>query len=290
MNSATLFAGLLAEMFRLLSQVPGTFWGVVAGSVFTLLGSHWTSRANDRRLNREREMAFRKEVFASAAEAVSRAVVTLSKFSDLSVPQKDLSAAILESSPALAKVNLVANEDTVRALTVVMGEITGAFLHLSYQRLALEGLQDNIKIKNDLMRGFATTRDAMLELMRHHNIEGLKDDRRFEAIQKQFDFESGRVNATIQEIGGLETERRLKHVAFVKECLAENFRISSLFPPVLIAARKELELPVSLDSYAEILNEARRKAETHANEYLQKIIQTTPDSTNGPIDYRRHCL
>jgi hypothetical protein len=213
-------------MFRLLSQVPGTFWGVVAGSVFTLLGSHWTSRANDRRLNREREMAFRKEVFASAAEAVSRAVVTLSKFSDLSVPQKDLSAAILESSPALAKVNLVANEDTVRALTVVMGEITGAFLHLSYQRLALEGLQDNIKIKNDLMRGFATTRDAMLELMRHHNIEGLKDDRRFEAIQKQFDFESGRVNATIQEIGGLETERRLKHVAFVKECLAENFRIT----------------------------------------------------------------
>jgi hypothetical protein len=281
MNSATLFAGLLAEMFRLLSQVPGTFWGVVAGSVFTLLGSHWTSRANDRRLNREREMAFRKEVFASAAEAVSRAVVTLSKFSDLSVPQKDLSAALLESSPALAKVNLVANEDTVRALTVVMGEITGAFLHLSYQRLALEGLQDNIKIKNDLMRGFATTRDAMLELMRHHNIEGLKDDRRFEAIQKQFDFESGRVNATIQEIGGLETERRLKHVAFVKECLAENFRISSLFPPVLIAARKELELPVSLDSYAEILNEARRKAETQANEYLQQITQTTPDSTSG---------
>jgi hypothetical protein len=162
-----------------------------------------------------------------------------------------------------------------------MGEMTGALLHLSYQRLALESLQDNIKIRTDLMRGFTTTRDAMLELMRHHNIEGLKDDRRFEAIQKNFHFESGRVDTTIQEIGGLETERRLKHIAFVKECLIQNFRVSSLFPPILIAARKELELSVSLNRYAEILNEARRKAETQANEYLQQIIQTTPDSTNG---------
>lgn len=280
MNVSALVAELLADMFRLLSQVPGTFWGVIAGSIFTLLGTHLTNRANDRRLSREREIAFRKEVFASAAEAVSRAVNTLSKFSDLSVPQRDLSAAILESSPALAKVNLVANEDTVRALAALIGEMTGAFLHLSHQRLALESLQENIKIKTDLMGGFAKTRDAMLELMRHQNIEGLKDDRRFETIQKNFHFESERTETIIQEIGGLETERRLKHIAFLKECLVQNARVSSLFPPVLIAARRELELSVSLDSYAEILNEACRKAETQANEYLQQLssfTQTIPD-------------
>ncbi|MFZ0593479.1 MAG: hypothetical protein WAM39_23680, partial [Bryobacteraceae bacterium] len=231
MNVSALVAELLADMFRLLSQVPGTFWGVIAGSIFTLLGTHLTNRANDRRLSREREIAFRKEVFASAAEAVSRAVNTLSKFSDLSVPQRDLSAAILESSPALAKVNLVANEDTVRALAALIGEMTGAFLHLSHQRLALESLQENIKIKTDLMGGFAKTRDAMLELMRHQNIEGLKDDRRFETIQKNFHFESERTETIIQEIGGLETERRLKHIAFLKECLVQNARVSSLFPP-----------------------------------------------------------
>jgi hypothetical protein len=27
-------AALFAELFRLLSQVPGTFWGVIAGSIF----------------------------------------------------------------------------------------------------------------------------------------------------------------------------------------------------------------------------------------------------------------
>jgi hypothetical protein len=288
MNAAALFA----ELFRLLSQVPGTFWGVIAGSVFTLLGTQLTNRANDKRLrlqlqtdrelqSRDREMSFRKEVFVSAAEAVVRAVNALSRFSDLSVPQKELSAAILESSPVLAKVNLVANEDTLRALAALMVEMTGAFLHLSHQRLALEVLQEKTKIKTDQMGGFAKTRDAMLELMRHQNIEGLKDDRRFQTVEGNFHFESERVNATIQEIQGLDNERRLKHVAFAKDCLIQNARVSNLFPPLLIAARKELELSESLDRYSEILNDVRRKAEAQANEYLEQISsfnQTTQAS------------
>jgi hypothetical protein len=237
--------------------------------------------------SREREMNFRKEVFVSAAEAVVRAVSTLSRFSDLSVPQKDLSAAIFESSPVLAKVNLVANEDTVRALAALMGEMTGAFLHLSLQRLALEVLQEQIKIKIDQMGGFAKTRDAMLELMRHQNIEGLKDDRRFQTVQDNFRFESERVNATIQEIQGLDSERRVKHVAFAKDCLIQNARVSNLFPPLLIAARKELELSVSLDRYAEILDDARRKAEAQTNEYLEQISslsQAAPANSPTPLN------
>jgi hypothetical protein len=275
MNAAASFA----ELFRLLSQVPGTFWGVIAGSIFTLLGTQLTNRANDKRLSREREMSFRKEVFFSAAEAVVRAVSTLSKFPDLSVPQKDLIAAILDGSPVLAKVNLVANEDTVCALAALMGEMNGAFLRLSHKRLALEALQGKIKINTDQMTGFAKTRDAMLELMRHQNIEGLKDDHRFQTVEEIFRFESERVNATVQEIQGLEDERRLKLVAFAKDCLNENARVSNLFPPLLFAARKELELSVSLDRYAEILNDARRRAEVQANEYLEQISspsQATP--------------
>lgn len=193
---------------------------------------------------------------------------------------------VIESSPALAKVNLVANEDTVRTLAALMGEMSGAFLHLSIQRLALEALQENIKIKANQMGGFAKTRDAMLELLRHHNIEGLKDDSRFQTIENNFHFESERVNATIQEIQSLENERRLKHVAFAKDCLIQNARVSSLFPPVLIAARKELELPMSLDRYTEILNDARRKAEANANEYLEQISsfnQTTPANPPAPF-------
>lgn len=289
MNVASLFA----ELSRLLSRVPGTFWGVIAGSIFTLLGIQLTNRANDRRLrlqletdrelrSREREMSFRKEVFVSAAEAVVRAVSTLSKFPDLSVPQKDLSAAILESSPVLAKVNLVASEDTVRALVALMGEMNGAVLHLSHQRLALEALQEKIKNKADQIGGFAKTRDAMLELMRHQNIEGLKDDRRFQTVEEIFRFESERVNTTIQEIQGLDYERRLKHVAFAKECLIQNARVSNLFPPLLIAARKELELSVSLDTYAEILNDARRKAEAQANEYLEQISSLSQAAPANP--------
>jgi hypothetical protein len=113
-------------------------------------------------------------------------------------------------------------------------------------------------------------------------LRGLKDDRRFQAIEKDFHFESERVNTTIQEIQGLEIERRLKHIAFGRECFIQNIRVSNLFPPVLIAARKELELSVSLDRYAEILDDTRRKAETQFNEYLARISSFNPTISAEP--------
>jgi len=97
-----------------LNKVPATFWGIVVGSLFTLTGVYLTNRSNDRRLklqlqndrelrNREREMTFRKDTYAVAAEAISVSVNTLSKFSDLSFSLKEISATYIEKSPILAK-------------------------------------------------------------------------------------------------------------------------------------------------------------------------------------------
>ena len=97
-----------------LNKVPATFWGIVVGSLFTLTGVYLTNRASDRRLklqlqndrelrNREREMTFRKDTYAVAAEAISVSVNTLSKFSDLSFSLKEISATYIEKSPILAK-------------------------------------------------------------------------------------------------------------------------------------------------------------------------------------------
>ena len=163
---------------QLLDKIPATFWGVVIGSFFTLLGSFFTNRANDHRLrlqlqndrelkNREREMTFRKDTYAAAAEAIAVSMGALSKFSDLSFSLKEVSETYLEQSPALAKVNLVAGEDTIRALANFGGGFAGAFSRLVQQRMVLSNLQEQIAVKVALVKGFEKTRDEMIELMRH---------------------------------------------------------------------------------------------------------------------------
>lgn len=272
----------LHSFTQLLDEIPATFWGVVIGSLFTLTGIYFTNRASDSRLrlqlqndrelkNREREMTFRKDTYAAAAEAITVSMGALSKFSDLSFSLKEISATYLEKSPVLAKVNLVAGEDTIRALANFGTEFTGAFFRLTQQRMILSILQEQIAVKVALVKGFEKTRDAMIELMRHHNIDGSQDARRFEAIQKNYEFEAGRIATTNQELQRMIAELFAKHIPFSKECFVETIRVNRPLIPLLVAARMELELSISKEQYAEILYQTQSKLEGQFDEFIQNI-------------------
>jgi hypothetical protein len=267
---------------QLLGDIPATFWGVVVGSLFTLTGIYFTNRASDRRLrvqlqndrelkNREREMTFRKDTYAVAAEAISVSISALAKFSDLSFSLKEISATYLDKSPVLAKVNLVAGEDTIRALASFGTEFAGAVFRLTLQRRVLTDLQEQIAAKAASLRGFEKTRDAMIELMRHHNIDGVQDSRRFEAIQTNYEFEAGRIATTNQELQQMIAELSAKHIPFAKECSVEIARVTRLTIPLLIAARMELDLSISEEQYAEILHQTQPKQEGQIDEFLKNI-------------------
>jgi len=122
-----------------------------------------------------------------------------------------------------------------------------------------------------LVKDFEKTRDAMIELMRHHNIEGTQDVRRFEAIQKNFEFEAGRIATTHQEILQMTAELYAKHGPFAKQCFVESNNISRLLVPLLVAARMELELSFSKEKYAEILHQTYSNLEGNLDEFLQNI-------------------
>jgi hypothetical protein len=267
---------------QLLDKIPATFWGIVVGSLFTLSGIFFTNRANERRLslqlqndrelkNREREMTFRIDTYAAAAEAVAVSMGALSKFSELSFSLKEVSATYLEKSPVLAKVNLVAGEDTIRALANFGAEYAGAFFRLTQQRMVLGILQEQIAVKVALVKGFEKTRDEMIELMRHHNIEGTRDVHRFEAIQKNFEFEAGRIATTSHEIQQMTAQLSAKHLPFAKQCFVETNNVNRMLIPLLVAARMELELSISKEKYTEILHQTYSNLEGILDEFIQNI-------------------
>jgi hypothetical protein len=226
-------------------------------------------------------MTFRKDTYAAAAEAIAVSMGALSKFSELSFSLKEVSATYLEKSPVLAKVNLVAGEDTIRALANFGTEFAGAFFRLTQQRMVLSVLQEEIAVKAALLRGFEKTRDAMIELMRHHNIDGVQDPRRFEAIQKNYEFEAGRIAMTNQEIQRMIAELSAKHIPFAKECFVEAVRVNGLIIPLLVAARMELELSISKEHYAEILHQTHSKLEGQLDEFIRNVAAVNAVAPNS---------
>ena len=76
----------LSKLLVLVREIPATFWGVVFGSFFTLVGIKLTNRANNQRLQaqlsherelqkKERELSLRREVYLTAVEAMSAGIV-----------------------------------------------------------------------------------------------------------------------------------------------------------------------------------------------------------------------
>ena len=146
---------IINKLFDLIGKIPATFWGIVIGSFFSRGGVVLANRANDRRLreqlnhdremrNRDRELSLRKDVYLSAAEAVSAGIRALGRFADLEIPDNKLTEAYMDKSSAITKVDVIANEQTVEVLMNLVGELNAAYLSLSSKRLPLSA--QNIKI------------------------------------------------------------------------------------------------------------------------------------------------
>jgi hypothetical protein len=64
------------------------------------------------------------------------------------------------------------------------------------------------------------------------------------------------IATTNQEIQQMTAELVAKHTPFAKECFVESIRVNRVLIPLLVAARMELELSISKETYAEILYQA----------------------------------
>src|SRR5437762_4002239 len=87
-----------------LKQVPAAVWGTIVGSILTLPGliialrhsrmlqaSQLSHDSKER--NRERQMAWRREVYLESAESVSRLSSLIGRVADLNVADPELSRA-----------------------------------------------------------------------------------------------------------------------------------------------------------------------------------------------------
>jgi hypothetical protein len=61
-------------------------------------------------------MALRKEVYLAAAEAIAAGTNAIGRFANLDIPNDQITAPHMEKAPAISKVHVIANTNTVQAL------------------------------------------------------------------------------------------------------------------------------------------------------------------------------
>lgn len=273
---------VLTYLLTLIEMIPGTFWGVIIGGFFTLGGIILTNRAHDRRMqlqladdrklkNREREMALRKDIYLAAAEAASAGLLAVGRFANLDIPHDKLTEGYLDKAPSLTKVHIIANEETVRAITNFSTELTAAFLRLGVKRFQLVAQKQQVGFLRAQVDESIKENARTLELIKQYNIEGLADRRKWDVLQQNFEFERDRGERARQEADTLDTSLIPRQLEFLEEVYAETIKLGRLLTSPLFSIRKELELPIDETEFRKISEEAIAKQVETLKEFVRDL-------------------
>lgn len=286
------------DILTLMEKIPASFWGVVVGSFLSLGGVVVSNRANDRRLrqqlahdrelkNRERELSLRKDIYLAAAEAIATGINSIGSFANLDISNDKLTAAYIDKSPSIAKVHVIAQKDTTRAIVKLVGELGAAYLRLFARRLPLLAEKQRIAVIKDQMDAFGRERDRMLELMKQHNLSGEKDSRKWDILEKNFNFEQQRIDDAIKEYDDLTSFMYSKQINLMTECINETTKLSRLIVPVLVAVRAELEMPLDEASYVTVIEESILHQKSAVAEFIEQVQSSVVAQEDAPGDAQK---
>ena len=238
----------LNKFVDIIAMVPGTFWGVIIGSLFTLTGVWLSNRASDRRLraqfeyerelrNHDRELALRRDIYLAAIEAISAGLESVAKMADLEISTNEVSEGYRKKAPAIAKTHVIGNEDTLKPVSNISIELAKAHLQLGVKRILLLSKKQEIANLDEMIDKFGQDRDRMLELMKQYNLQGLVDENLWKTIEGNFKFEAKRFDETLEKKTNLLAALIADQLNCLKECAEEINRLSRLLVPAVVAVR-----------------------------------------------------
>lgn len=274
---------MLNTIAQLLDAIPASFWGVVVGSFCSIAGVAITNRASDKRLRaqfeheresktKDREMALRKEVFLSAAEAVASGMNSIGRFANLDIPNDQITQPYVEKAPAISKVHVIANIETILPLAQFTSRLGALYLELFAKRHELINARNAIALVDNQVEQFGKERDRILEMIKQHNIEGVVDQRRWEVLQDNFAFEQNRISDGLAHRAQLAAALQPKHLEFMRQCLSHTEQLGAMLIPVLTAVRRELDLPLDEAAYRQAMVESYAQQQQAIDGFIQKCM------------------
>lgn len=284
---------MLNPIAQFLYAIPAAFWGVVVGSFFSIAGVAITNRASYKRLlaqfehereskTKDREMALRKEVYLSAAEAVAAGMNSIGRFANFDMPNDQVTQQYVEKSPAILKVHVIARTETVLLLVQFTSCLGALYVELFSRRHELIKERNAIVLADSQVAHFGKERDRILEMMKQHNIEGVVDQRRWEVLQRNFEFEQKRINDGLAHRNQLAAALQLKHLDFMRQCLSCTEKLGGMLVPVLTAIRRELELPFDEATYRQAVVESYAQQQQAIDGFILKVMPSAAEPTTSP--------
>lgn len=257
----------LSEVLRLLSEVPAAFWGVVAGSFFTLLGVWRTNLAQDRRAAVEREMSLRREIYLGAADAISESMAYIGQLSDFSKTPEAAASNYVAKVSALARTNIVSSKETSIALNRYSTSHTTHIFTLLAERIPVAAAANAATAA--LERRVAADREieALSAQLTAHTISGGET----KVIQGLLVAAVRRRDEQAAEYSRLLSESMPRQLAFARTCAVAAGTLRPLIVELIAAVRRELNLSYDLEANLRIAQDAQAAQQANFDRLIDHL-------------------
>lgn len=251
---------VLEYLWARVLEIPAAFWGVLAGSFFSIYGVSATNKASAQRLRDqfeheravktiEREMALRKEIFLQAAEAIYAAIQDMYRFGNLQLGSDEVTKGYMEKSPAIAKVHIVAGTPTLEALMAISGALNTAFYKLWARRHAVLKVREGVVEIDAAINEARREQDNYLALMKQFNLNVEVDRRKWEVLDSSFKREMERIEKLRTARAPLAQRFGEEHERLIQESSEVATEVAKFISPLIKAIREELQIPFNFDVY-----------------------------------------
>lgn len=275
------------EILTMASKISSTFWGIVVGSFFTIIGVVITNASNIKRLriqqdyeremkSREYDLGLRKEVYLQAMEAISTGMTAIGRFGELNIPHQDLMLAYMEKSHAIAKVSIIGNKETIEAMVDFNQALIGAFLRLSSRRENLDLLQQQLSAIEQQITDANQDYNHLISRLRDDQVSGQLNPGQIEMLQghiEQVKMQKSHLHHSEEE---LSNQLLPEVMQLVEHSVKELVPLDNQLARVIGLIRAELELPFDETHYLQIMNAGHEKMLANLQEITSDISQSMP--------------
>ena len=223
---------------------------------------------------RERAMSLRREVYLEAAAALSHTSTVIGRLADIYNDQKALAEDFAADLAKIGKVHIVGSAQTVQAIMNYLNVVGPSFAELVAKRVPLTIRKSAIDLESAFMDTAMAERKRFTAMMQQLNLDGVRDDAKWEPIKRQSVIATETYNAHAQSRQTLWSEQLKDTFALAQFAFAVAERVIPLLYPAILSVRSEMDAPLDPEWYATLWAEQvanmRRVTETTFGE-LQKI-------------------
>jgi hypothetical protein len=264
-----------------LRHVPDVVWAALSGAGLAFISTVLSNRNSRKQLqmqlnhdaaqkDRERAMALRRDVYLPATEALARLQGALGQLTNANADQEAIGKQIVTDTATLAKVHLVGSESTIMALMAFQKVFMPAYFELIELRGPLVNRKHAIDLEQTFMDAAIAENKQLVELMRDHNISGGGDAALMQRLKLQSDNVMSRHNTHKERQAALWQEQNVAQLNIADKLGEIMARVAPLIPSALLAARQDVDLPISETNYRRLNAEQQDAALNMLREVVRR--------------------